>query len=293
MKVINGREISDTLIEEIGQEIATRMEQGYQRPSLAVVLVGDDPASAIYVRNKIRSAEKAGVSSVVKRLEQDCTQQELDDVVTELNAREDVHGILVQLPLPRHLSEGRILNLIAPDKDVDGFHPINAGLLASGQAKLIPCTPLGCLEILQREFGDLAGKHAVVIGRSNIVGKPMASLLLQADCTVSIVHSKSVAADRLCQQADILVVAAGVPELVTDEWVKPGAVVIDVGINATEKGGKRKLVGDVNFYDVAEKCRAITPVPGGVGPMTIASLIKNTLVAAKQLDSEQQAMGLR
>ncbi|WP_394211813.1 bifunctional 5,10-methylenetetrahydrofolate dehydrogenase/5,10-methenyltetrahydrofolate cyclohydrolase [Enterovibrio calviensis] len=282
VNIIDGRQLSDLLIEEMAQEVKVRMAQGHQQPGLAVVLVGEDPASTIYVRNKIRCAEKAGLFSVVTRLDETCTQQELEDVVNELNERDDIHGILVQLPLPEHLSEERIINLIKPSKDVDGFHPVNVGLLSSGQASLIPCTPLGCLEILKREMGDLSGKHAVVVGRSNIVGKPMANLLLQAHCTVSVVHSKSVDAAKLCQQADILVVAVGVPELVDRHWVKPGAVVIDVGINATECDGKRKLVGDVNFDDVFDKCQAITPVPGGVGPMTIACLIKNTLVAAKQ-----------
>ncbi|WP_035025594.1 bifunctional methylenetetrahydrofolate dehydrogenase/methenyltetrahydrofolate cyclohydrolase FolD [Enterovibrio calviensis] len=284
VKVIDGRQLADVLIEEMTQEVNERIQQGLSQPGLAVVLVGEDPASTIYVRNKIRCAEKAGLFSLVKHLDASCTQKTLEDVVVELNEREDIHGILVQLPLPQHLSEARIINLIDPTKDIDGFHPVNVGLLSSGQAKLVPCTPLGCMEMLNREMGDLSGKHAVVIGRSNIVGKPMANLLLQANCTVSIVHSKTLEPEALCRQADILVAAVGVAELVDKNWVKPGAVVIDVGINAIDIDGKRKLVGDVNFADVAEKCRAITPVPGGVGPMTIACLIKNTLTAAKQRD---------
>ncbi len=283
-KVIDGRQLSDLLIEEMTQEVNERTQKGLPQPGLAVVLVGEDPASTIYVRNKIRCAEKAGLFSLVIRLDASCTQQALDDVVVELNERDDIHGILVQLPLPKHLSEERIINLIDPTKDVDGFHPVNVGLLSSGQAKLVPCTPLGCMEILERELGDLSGKHAVVVGRSNIVGKPMANMLLQANCTVTIVHSKTIDAPSLCRQADILVAAVGVAELVDENWVKPGAVVIDVGINATEIDGKRKLVGDVKFANVADKCQAITPVPGGVGPMTIACLIKNTLTAAKQRD---------
>ncbi|KXF81909.1 bifunctional 5,10-methylene-tetrahydrofolate dehydrogenase/5,10-methylene-tetrahydrofolate cyclohydrolase [Enterovibrio coralii] len=287
VNVIDGRQLAEHLVEEMAEEVKARTAQGYQTPGLAVVLVGENPASAIYVRNKIRTAEKAGLHCVVIKLDASCSQQALDEVVIELNERDDIDGILVQLPLPAHLSEERIINLISPEKDVDGFHPMNVGRLSTGQATLVPCTPLGCLEILKREIGDLSGMHAVVIGRSNIVGKPMASLLLQANCTVSVVHSKSVDAASLCRQADILVVAVGVPELVDRHLVKPGAVVLDVGINAIEQDGKRKLVGDVNFADVADICQAITPVPGGIGPMTIACLIKNTLAAAKQRGVKQ------
>ncbi|CZF86042.1 bifunctional methylenetetrahydrofolate dehydrogenase/methenyltetrahydrofolate cyclohydrolase FolD [Grimontia marina] len=293
LNVIDGRQLAERLVEEMAEEVKTRTALGYQRPGLAVVLVGEDPASAIYVRNKIRTAEKAGLHSVVTHLDASCSQQALDDIVTDLNERDDIDGILVQLPLPAHLSEERIINLITPEKDVDGFHPMNVGQLATGQAYLVPCTPLGCLEILKREVGDLSGKHAVVVGRSNIVGKPMASMLLQANCTVTVVHSKTVDAVSLCKQADILVAAVGVPELLDSAWVKPGAVVLDVGINAIEKDGKRKLVGDVNFADVADICKAITPVPGGIGPMTIACLIKNTLVAAKQRGVKQPVVKAR
>ncbi|USH05004.1 bifunctional methylenetetrahydrofolate dehydrogenase/methenyltetrahydrofolate cyclohydrolase FolD [Grimontia kaedaensis] len=293
VNVIDGRQLAERLVEEMAEEVKARTGRGYQQPGLAVVLVGEDPASAIYVRNKIRTAEKAGLHSVVTHLNASCSQQALDKVVTELNERDDIDGILVQLPLPAHLSEERIINLVTPEKDVDGFHPMNVGQLATGQAHLVPCTPLGCLEILKREVGDLSGKHAVVVGRSNIVGKPMASLLLQANCTVTVVHSKTMDAANLCKQADILVVAVGVPELVDSAWVKPGAVVLDVGINAIEKDGKRKLMGDVDFADVADICKAITPVPGGIGPMTIACLIKNTLVAAKQRGVKQPVVKAR
>ena len=280
-QVIDGKRLADDLITEVTQEVRLRREQGLVVPGLAVVLVGDDPASTIYVRNKIKRAEQTGMLSIEQRLPADCTQEALEAVVQTLNQRADVHGILVQLPLPKHLSEERIIRLIAPAKDVDGFHPENVGLLATGQASLIPCTPLGCLEMLQRELGDLSGKHAVIVGRSNIVGKPMASLLLQANCTITVVHSRTANASYLARQADILVAAVGVPELIDETWIKPGAVVIDVGINAIERNGQRQLVGDVNYAKVAPYTSAITPVPGGVGPMTIACLMKNTLVAAQ------------
>ncbi len=279
--IIDGKRLADDLIAEVGNEVRRLAELGVPAPGLAVVLVGEDPASAIYVRNKIKRAQEAGMTSIEKRLPADCTQESLEAVVEELNQRADVHGILVQLPLPKHLSEERIIRLIAPSKDVDGFHPENVGLLATGQATLIPCTPLGCLEMLQREIGDLSGKHAVIVGRSNIVGKPMANLLLQANCTITVIHSRTVNGKAIARQADILVAAVGVPELVDETWVKPGAVVIDVGINAIEQAGKRRLVGDVNYAKVAPYVKAITPVPGGVGPMTIACLMKNTLVAAQ------------
>ncbi|RDL44511.1 bifunctional methylenetetrahydrofolate dehydrogenase/methenyltetrahydrofolate cyclohydrolase FolD [Marinomonas piezotolerans] len=281
MHVIDGKKLADDIIAEVALDVKQLVELGKAAPGLAVVLVGEDPASAIYVRNKIKRAQQAGMKSIEKRLPVDCSQSELEAVVEELNQRHDVHGILVQLPLPKHLSEERIIRLIAPHKDVDGFHPENVGLLATGQASLIPCTPLGCLEMLKRELGDLSGKHAVIVGRSNIVGKPMANLLLQANCTITVVHSRTSNASSLARQADILVAAVGVPELIDETWVKPGAVVIDVGINAIERDSKRKLVGDVNYEKVAPYTRAITPVPGGVGPMTIACLMKNTLVAAQ------------
>lgn len=280
-QVIDGKRLADELITEVTQEVRLRREQGLVAPGLAVVLVGDDPASTIYVRNKIKRAEQTGMLSIEQRLPADCPQEALEAVVQTLNQRADVHGILVQLPLPKHLSEERIIRLIAPAKDVDGFHPENVGLLATGQASLIPCTPLGCLEMLQRELGDLSGKNAVIVGRSNIVGKPMASLLLQANCTITVVHSRTANASYLARQADILVAAVGVPELIDETWIKPGAVVIDVGINAIERNGQRQLVGDVNYAKVAPYTSAITPVPGGVGPMTIACLMKNTLVAAQ------------
>lgn len=287
-RVIDGKRVADDIVNEVHEEVQTLCNAGYAAPGLAVVLVGDDPASGVYVRNKIKRAEQAGIHSIEKRLPADTSQETLDAVVEELNQNENVHGILVQLPLPKHLSEERIIRLISPQKDVDGFHPINVGLLGTGQADLIPCTPLGCLEMLQRELGDLSGKHAVIVGRSNIVGKPMANLLLQANCTITVVHSRTPNASEISRMADIVVAAVGVPKLVDDAWIKPGAVVIDVGINAIELDGKRKLVGDVDYDKVAPMCQAITPVPGGVGPMTIACLMKNTLVAAKRLMNVSQ-----
>lgn len=287
-RVIDGKRVADDIVNEVHEEVQTLCNAGYAAPGLAVVLVGDDPASGVYVRNKIKRAEQAGIHSIEKRLPADTSQEALDAVVEELNQNENVHGILVQLPLPKHLSEERIIRLISPQKDVDGFHPINVGLLGTGQADLIPCTPLGCLEMLQRELGDLSGKHAVIVGRSNIVGKPMANLLLQANCTITVVHSRTPNASEISRMADIVVAAVGVPKLVDDAWIKPGAVVIDVGINAIELDGKRKLVGDVDYDKVAPMCQAITPVPGGVGPMTIACLMKNTLVAAKRLMNVSQ-----
>ena len=251
-------------------------------PGLAVVLVGDDPASQVYVRNKVKQATAAGFNSTEHRLPEDTGQAQLNALVEQLNNDPSVHGILVQLPLPAQLSEPEIIRLIAPEKDVDGFHPQNVGALAAGNAELIPCTPMGCMIMLRQTLGDLSGKHAVVVGRSNIVGKPMAALLLQANCTVTIVHSRSQDIEAICRQADILVAAVGRPEMIRGSWVKPGATVIDVGINAVEADGKRRLVGDVAFNEVSEVAGAITPVPGGVGPMTIACLMKNTLTAARQ-----------
>jgi len=251
------------------------------RPGLAVVLVGEDPASQVYVRNKVARAKEAGLNSIEHRLPADTDQATLNALVDELNADEAVHGILVQLPLPPQLNEEEIIARINPDKDVDGFHPLNVGALVVGNARLVPCTPQGCLIMLQKTLGDLSGKHAVVIGRSNIVGKPMSMLLLHANCTVSIVHSRTRNPEEVCRQADILVAAVGRTEMVDAGWIKEGATVIDVGINVTERDGKRKLLGDVNFADVEPVANAITPVPGGVGPMTIACLMNNTLIAAR------------
>jgi len=279
--LIDGKKIAASLVEQVAQETIAFKETFNIQPGLAVVLVGDDPASQVYVRNKGRRATESGFNSIEHKLPVDTSQETLNALVDELNNDAAVHGILVQLPLPSQLNEDEIIALISPEKDVDGFHPLNVGALASGQDALVPCTPLGCMIMLQAQKSDLSGLHAVVIGRSNIVGKPIAALLLKANCTVTIVHSRSRDIESICRNADILVAAVGRPEMVKANWVKPGAIVIDVGINAVEREGKRKLVGDVDFVDVESVASAFTPVPGGVGPMTIACLMKNTLTAAK------------
>jgi len=282
-QIIDGKQIAADLVTEVASGAAA-IEATYGiKPGLAVVLVGEDPASQVYVRNKVARATEAGLNSIEHRLPADTTQEALNALVDELNNDAAVHGILVQLPLPGHLNEDEIIARINPAKDVDGFHPLNVGALVVGNAQLVPCTPQGCLIMLQKTLGDLSGKHAVVIGRSNIVGKPMAMLLLHANCTVTIVHSRSRNAEELCKEADIVVAAVGRAEMVDSAWIKPGATVIDVGINVTERDGKRKLLGDVNFADVEPLAYAITPVPGGVGPMTIACLMNNTLIAARSL----------
>ena len=278
---IDGKALADNIVEEVSKEVADFTAKYDVVPGLAVVLVGADPASSVYVRNKVKRAAQAGLKSIEHYLSADVDQQTLDDLITSLNQDDSVHGILVQLPLPSHLSESRIIEAISPEKDVDGFHPQNVGKLSTGQQSLIPCTPLGCMIMLERQLGDLSGKKAVVVGRSNIVGKPMANLLLKANCTVTIVHSRTKDIEATCAEADILIAAVGQPKLITANWVKPGAVVIDVGINAIEIDGKRALVGDVDYDSVLSKVSAITPVPGGVGPMTIACLMKNTLTAAQ------------
>jgi methylenetetrahydrofolate dehydrogenase (NADP+)/methenyltetrahydrofolate cyclohydrolase len=279
--VIDGKAFADELINSLKSEVNDFTNSYGVKPGLAVVLVGEHPASAVYVRNKIKRAKEAGIKSIEYKLPTDTNQQTLNNIIDQLNEAPDVHGILVQLPLPDHLDEETILNKINYNKDVDGFHPINIGRLNSGQTALTPCTPLGCLLMLQKELGDLSGKNAVIIGRSNIVGKPMASLLLQHNCTVTIVHSRTMNIESITKQADIVVAAVGSAEMVNANWIKPGATIIDVGINAIDLDGKRKLVGDVNYSEVAPIAGAITPVPGGVGPMTIACLMKNTLTAAK------------
>jgi methylenetetrahydrofolate dehydrogenase (NADP+)/methenyltetrahydrofolate cyclohydrolase len=281
-EIIDGLQLSAEIIQAVAQEALEFQQQWGCQPGLAVVLVGQDPASEVYVRNKIKRAKEAGLHSFHHHLPSDTPQSKLNSLIDRLNRDTAIHGILVQLPLPDHLDAEQVVNRISPEKDVDGFHPLNVGHLTCGRQAMTPCTPLGCMIMLQRVRPDLSGLHAVVIGRSNIVGKPMASLLLQADCTVTTVHSRSRDIARICAQGDILVAAAGIPRLVKANWVKPGATVIDVGINAVNDNGKRRLVGDVDFSQVEPIAGAITPVPGGVGPMTIACLMKNTLLAARR-----------
>lgn len=280
--IIDGKVISAQLRAKVKKAVDDLKASHGITPGLAVVLVGNNPASEVYVRNKGKMTVEAGMESFEKRLPDSTGEAELLEVVDQLNADPRVHGILVQLPLPAHMNETAVINRIMPEKDVDGFHILNSGKLATGQKDgMVPCTPLGCLMMLKTTLGDLSGQHAVVIGRSNIVGKPMASLLLGESCTVTVAHSKTRDLPTLCRTADILVAAVGRPEMVKGDWVKKGACVIDVGINRLDAGdGKTKLVGDVDFTEVAEKAAHITPVPGGVGPMTIACLLANTVKAA-------------
>lgn len=283
---IDGKAFAERLRTQVaGGVVALKAAKGI-KPGLAVVLVGADAASEIYVSNKGKMTVEVGMESFEHRLPADTAEADLLALVDQLNADSKVHGILVQLPLPRHIDETKVINRIAPEKDVDGFHILNSGKLATGQTDgMVPCTPLGCLLLLKDTLGDLSGKHAVVLGRSNIVGKPMAALLLGESCTVTIAHSKTRDIPALCRTADILVVAVGRPEMVKADWVKPGAAVIDVGINRLPPAGgeaKGRVVGDVAFAEVEQVAGAITPVPGGVGPMTIAVLLYNTLKAACQ-----------
>ncbi len=275
-KRIDGKAAALALRQEVAAEVAAFREHVGRAPGLAVVLVGEDPASAVYVRSKEKAAHEAGMESFEHRLPASASQETLLALVDELNDNPAVDGILVQLPLPPQIDERVVITRISPDKDVDGFHPVNAGRLAIGLNGFVPCTPLGCLKLLQTEVGDLSGKEAVIIGRSNIVGKPMALLLLAQNCTVTIAHSRTRDLPAVVRRADIVVAAVGRAQMVKGNWLKPGATVIDVGINRTERG----IVGDVDFDSAAEVAGAITPVPGGVGPMTIACLIRNTFVSA-------------
>ena len=279
-RIIDGKAFATRLRGEIAHAVAQVKTAHALTPGLAVVLVGDDPASHVYVANKQKACAEAGIASFETRFAASITQAELLAEIARLNAEPAVHGILVQLPLPPQIDAQAVINAIAPAKDVDGFHVINAGKLAVGQPGLVPCTPLGSLLLLRDALGNLAGQHAVVLGRSNIVGKPMAQLLLQEHCTVTICHSRTADLAAEVKRADILVAAIGKPEFVPGEWIKPGSCVIDVGINRIERDGKSKLVGDVQFENAAAVAGAITPVPGGVGPMTIACLLRNTLQAA-------------
>ncbi len=276
--IIDGKAFAVGLRGRVAQRVAAFVEKAGRAPGLAVVLVGEDPASAVYVRNKGRATREAGMVSVEHRLPADVPQDALIDLVDALNADPAIDGILVQLPLPGHIDERAVLIRIDPGKDVDGFHPVNAGRLATGMAGFVPCTPLGCVMLLKDQLGDLSGLDAVVIGRSNIVGKPMAQLLIAESCTVTVAHSRTRDLSSVVKRADIVVAAVGRAQMIKGEWIKPGATVIDVGINRTEAG----LVGDVDFVGAMGVASAVTPVPGGVGPMTIACLLRNTLVSAER-----------
>jgi methylenetetrahydrofolate dehydrogenase (NADP+) / methenyltetrahydrofolate cyclohydrolase len=281
--IIDGKAFATGLRERIGAAVANLQAAHGLTPGLAVVLVGADPASQIYVRNKNKATLEAGMNGFEHVLATGTSQQALLDLIATLNADDAVHGILVQLPLPDQIDEQAVIDAIAPAKDADGFHVINAGRLATGGNAMVPCTPLGCMMMLKDRLGDLSGKEAVIVGRSNIVGKPMAQLLLDANCTVTICHSRTGDLPATCRRADILVAAVGRPEMVRGDWIKPGAAVIDVGINRVPKPGeegKTRLVGDVAFDEAKAVAGAITPVPGGVGPMTIACLLANTVTAA-------------
>ena len=257
----------------------SKLKEKNVTPGLAVIRVGEDPASTVYINMKAKKTKEVGMHSVTKILDEKISQGDLLNIVEELNIDESINGILVQLPLPKQINEDSVTNSINPDKDVDGFHAINTGRLWSSIDSLVPCTPLGCKMLLLNELKDLTGKKAIIVGRSNIVGKPMAALLIGESCTVTVAHSKTKNLQDEVKKNDIVVAAVGVPEMIKGSWIKPGATVIDVGINRIEKDGKKKLVGDVEFSEAAKVAGAITPVPGGVGPMTIACLLHNTLVA--------------
>ena len=286
-QIIDGKAFAARLRTRIAAEVASMAGRGIT-PGLAVVLVGEDPASQVYVRSKGRMTREVGMESFEHRLPVDTAQADLLALVARLNADPAVNGILVQLPLPDHMDEAAVINAIAPEKDVDGFHILNVGRLATGQKAMVPCTPLGCLMLLRDRLGSLSGKNAVVIGRSNIVGKPMAQLLLRDSATVTVAHSRTADLPGLCRQADIVVAAVGRAGFVKGDWIKPGATVIDVGINRTEDG----LVGDVDQASVEQVAGALTPVPGGVGPMTIACLLANTLTATARANGLPDPEGL-
>ena len=283
---IDGKLLAKNLRDHLAVEVAELKASHGVQPSLTVIIVGDDPASHVYVKNKIKQTQEIGMISNEIVLPTDTTEEHLLNELEKLNSDNSVHGILVQLPLPKHLNENAVISAINPEKDVDGFHAVNSGKLFNGEeGGLVPCTPQGCILLAKEHLGaDLSGLHAVVIGRSNIVGKPVAMLLLQENCTITIAHSKTKNLAEVCKQADILVAAVGIANFVKADWVKDGATIIDVGINRiTSETGVTKLVGDVDYDEVVSKCSAITPVPGGVGPMTIACLLSNTLIAAKKV----------
>jgi methylenetetrahydrofolate dehydrogenase (NADP+)/methenyltetrahydrofolate cyclohydrolase len=292
-RLIDGRAAALELRSRVAEAVAPFRAATGRAPGLAVVLVGEHPPSAAYVRSKVKAMREAGMESFEHRIPAETSEADLIALVDRLNADPSVDGILVQLPLPAHVDEQAVLTRVDPAKDVDGFHPVNVGRLSIGLDALVPCTPLGCLMLLQRELGDLSGKEAVVVGRSNIVGKPMAQLLLQANCTVTVAHSRTRDLPDVVRRADVVVAAVGRPELIRGSWLKPGAAVIDVGQERVEQAdGTRKLLGDVAFEEAMEVACAITPVPGGVGPMTIACLLRNTMVAAHRREGLREPEGL-
>ncbi len=290
--IIDGKAFAARIRDQVAQHVARLKAEHDLVPGLAVVLVGEDPASQVYVRSKGKQTVEVGMASFEHRLDADTSEGDLLALIDQLNTDPHVHGILVQLPLPAHLDSDLVINRIAPAKDVDGFHISNVGLLGTGQKSMVPCTPLGSLMMLRDHLGSLSGLNAVVVGRSNIVGKPMAQLLLGDSCTVTIAHSRTRDLASVCRGADILVAAVGRPEMIPGDWIKPGATVIDVGINRIERDGKPRLVGDVHFDSAAAVAGAITPVPGGVGPMTIACLLANTLTAACRANDLPEPDGL-
>jgi len=295
-QIIDGKAFAATVREKVATHVAKLKNDHNITPGLAVVLVGEDPASQVYVRSKGKQTTEVGMKSVEHKLDVETSEADLLAVIDQLNNDDSIHGILVQLPLPKHLNEDLVINSIDPKKDVDGFHISNVGMLSTGQKSMVPCTPLGCLMMLRDHHGSLSGMNAVVIGRSNIVGKPMAQLLLGDSCTVTIAHSRTKDLPDVVRRADIVVAAVGRPEMVPGDWIKEGATVIDVGINripAPEKGeGKHRLVGDADFASCSERAGAITPVPGGVGPMTIACLLANTLTACCRANGVEEPEGL-
>jgi methylenetetrahydrofolate dehydrogenase (NADP+)/methenyltetrahydrofolate cyclohydrolase len=293
--IIDGKAFAAKVREQVAEHVARLKEEQGITPGLAVVLVGEDPASQVYVKSKGKQTVEVGMNSYEHKLEADTSEADLLALISRLNNDPSVHGILVQLPLPGHLNSDLVINSIDPAKDVDGFHISNVGLLGTGQKSMVPCTPLGCLMMLRDHHGSLSGMNAVVVGRSNIVGKPMAQLLLGDSCTVTIAHSRTKDLGAVCRGADILVAAVGRPEMIPGDWVKPGATVIDVGINRIqhpENPEKTKLVGDADYASCAEVAGAITPVPGGVGPMTIACLLANTLTACCRANGLAEPEGL-
>ncbi len=290
--IIDGKAFAARVRGEVAAHVARLKADHGIAPGLAVVLVGEDPASQVYVRSKGKQTVEAGMASFEHRLDAGVSEAELLDLVATLNADPAVHGILVQLPLPGHMNADAVINAIDPAKDVDGFHVLNVGLLGTGQKAMVPCTPLGCLMLLRAHHGSLAGMEAVVVGRSNIVGKPMAQLLIGDSCTVTVAHSRTRDLPAVVRRADIVVAAVGRPEMVTGEWIKPGATVIDVGINRVGSEGATRLVGDVDFASASAVAGAITPVPGGVGPMTIACLLANTLTACCRANGLPEPEGL-